>query len=115
MISIFLYFICSFDYTFIKGLVDLVEELDPSQIHVQVSQYLRSKKWDTRVAAAHAVGAIAENVKHTSLTELSGCVEAKLLEAGISATFDDVVTWSSSHSKIGAGTSFRRSFSLCCL
>ncbi|KAL8521551.1 hypothetical protein ACS0TY_011900 [Phlomoides rotata] len=73
----------------------------------KVSQYLRSKKWDTRVAAAHAVGAIAENVKHTSLTDLSGCVESKMLEAGISATFDDVVTWSSSHSEIGAGTSFR--------
>ncbi|KAI3468468.1 hypothetical protein Pfo_025131 [Paulownia fortunei] len=73
----------------------------------KVSQYLRSKKWDTRVAAAHAVGAIAENVKHTSLTELSSCVEVKMLEAGISATFEDVVTWLNCHSKIGASTSFR--------
>ncbi|PIN15322.1 hypothetical protein CDL12_12043 [Handroanthus impetiginosus] len=72
----------------------------------KVSQYLRSKKWDTRVAAAHAVGAIAENVKHTSLTELSSCVEVKMAEAGISATFDDVMTWSNFDSNI-AGTSFR--------
>ncbi|KAK6131978.1 hypothetical protein DH2020_034285 [Rehmannia glutinosa] len=73
----------------------------------KVSQYLRSKKWDTRVAAARAVGAIAENVKHTSLTELSSCVELKMLEAGISATFEDVVTWPNCHSKIGTSTSFR--------
>ncbi|KAL6533717.1 btaf1 RNA polymerase II, B-TFIID transcription factor-associated, 170kDa [Orobanche hederae] len=73
----------------------------------KVSQYLRSKKWDTRVAAAHAVGAIAENVKHTSLTELSSCVELKLLDAGISATFEDVVTLPNFRSKIGGSTSFR--------
>ncbi|KAK4435640.1 TATA-binding protein-associated factor BTAF1 [Sesamum alatum] len=73
----------------------------------KVSQYLRSKKWDTRVAAAHAVGAIADNVKHTTLTELSSSVEAKMLEAGICATFDDVVTWPNCRSKFGTGTSFR--------
>ncbi|XP_042034375.1 TATA-binding protein-associated factor BTAF1-like isoform X1 [Salvia splendens] len=72
----------------------------------KVSQYLRSKKWDTRVAAAHAIGAIAENVKHTSVTELSSCVDAKMLEAGISATFDDVVALPNWHSRTGAGTSF---------
>ncbi|KAH6823556.1 ROOT GROWTH DEFECTIVE 3 [Perilla frutescens var. hirtella] len=73
----------------------------------KVSQYLRSKKWDTRVAAAHAIGAIAENVKHMSVTELSSCVEAKMLESGISATFDDVVALPHRHSRIGAHTSFR--------
>ncbi|KAG8375288.1 hypothetical protein BUALT_Bualt10G0084800 [Buddleja alternifolia] len=73
----------------------------------KVSQYLRSKKWDTRVAAAHAIGAIAENVKHTSLNELSSCVEGKMSEAGISATFDDVATWPNCQSRIEAGTSFR--------
>lgn len=77
--------------------------------HVQVSQYLHSRKWDTRVAAARAVGAIAENVKHSSLIELAGCVDARLSEAAISATFDDVATWQNGHSKIGSGTSFRRS------
>lgn len=79
---------------------------------LQVSQYLRSKKWDTRVAAAHAIGAIADNVKHTSATELSSCVDGKMLEAGISATFDDVVALPNWHSRTGAGTSFRRFFSL---
>ena len=77
-----------------------------------MSQYLRSKKWDTRVAAAHAIGAIAENVKHTSVTELSSSVDAKMLEAGISATFDDVVALPNWHSRTGAGTSFGRFFSL---
>lgn len=73
----------------------------------KVSQYLRSKKWDTRVAAAHAIGSIAENVKHMSLTELSSSVEAKMLEGGISATFDDVVALPNWHSRTGASTSFR--------
>ncbi|GFP81580.1 tata-binding protein-associated factor btaf1 [Phtheirospermum japonicum] len=73
----------------------------------KVSQYLRSKKWDTRVAAAHAVGAIAENVKHTSLTELSSCVESKMLEAEISATFEDAVSWPNFQSKTGGSTNFR--------
>lgn len=82
----------------------------PWSNEVQVSQYLRSKKWDTRVAAAHAIGAIAENVKHMSLTELSSSVEAKMLEGGISATFDDVVALPNWHSRTGASTSFRRFF-----
>ncbi|XP_075506033.1 TATA-binding protein-associated factor BTAF1-like isoform X1 [Primulina tabacum] len=73
----------------------------------KVSQYLHSKKWDTRVAAARAVGAIAENVKHTSLTEISSCLEVKLSGVGISATFDEVVIWPNYHSKIVGGTSFR--------
>lgn len=77
---------------------------------VQVSQYLCSKKWDTRVAAAHAIGAIAENVKHTSRTELSSCVEGKMSEAGVSAPFDDVMALPNWHSRTGAGTSFRRCF-----
>ncbi|GER39629.1 TATA-binding protein-associated factor, partial [Striga asiatica] len=73
----------------------------------KMSQYLRSKKWETRVAAAHAVGAIAENVKHISLTELSSSVESKISEAGISATFEDVVTWPNFHSKLGGSISFQ--------
>ncbi|GER39803.1 TATA-binding protein-associated factor BTAF1 [Striga asiatica] len=73
----------------------------------KVSQSLRSKKWETRVAAAHAVGAIAESVKHISLTELSSSVESKMSKAGISATFEDVVTWPNFHSKLVGSTSFR--------
>lgn len=74
----------------------------------QVSQFLRSKNWDTRVAAAHAIGAIAQNVKHTCLTELFSCVETKMSEAGISGTVEDVVAWPNFHSKIVASVSFRR-------
>lgn len=74
----------------------------------QVSHYLRSKNWDTRVAAAHAIGAIAQNVKHTSLNELFACVESKMSEAGISSSVEDVVAWPNFNSKIVASVSFRR-------
>lgn len=57
----------------------------------QVSQYLRSKNWDTRVAAAHAIGAIAQNVKHTSVSELIDCVGLKISEAGLSGSIEDVL------------------------
>ncbi|KAL6965445.1 btaf1 RNA polymerase II, B-TFIID transcription factor-associated, 170kDa [Sarracenia purpurea var. burkii] len=73
----------------------------------QVSQYLRSKNWDTRVAAAHAIGAISSNVKHTSLTELYTCVQTKLSEAGISGVAEDVVGLTNFDPKCFAGISFR--------
>ena len=37
---------------------------------VQVSQYLRSKNWDTKVATAHAIGAIAENVNSFNVNKV---------------------------------------------
>ncbi|XP_062180641.1 TATA-binding protein-associated factor BTAF1-like [Phragmites australis] len=55
----------------------------------KVSQYTRSKNWDTRVAAAHAIGAIAENVKHTSLNDLFASVEAEKLASGMSDGTDE--------------------------
>ncbi|KAF8783592.1 hypothetical protein HU200_000532 [Digitaria exilis] len=55
----------------------------------KVSQYARSKSWDTRVAAAHAIGAIAENVKHTSLKDLCASVEAEKHASGLSDGGDD--------------------------
>lgn len=78
----------------------------------KVSQYLRSKNWDTRVAAAHAIGAIAENVKHSSLSELFACVGKRMSEAGISGEVEDVVAWPDYHPKIMAGSPFRRCWSL---
>jgi TATA-binding protein-associated factor len=57
-----------------------------------VSQYSRSKNWDTRVAAAHAIGAIAENVKHTSLTDLFTSVEAEKHASGLSYGADDATS-----------------------
>lgn len=48
----------------------------------QVRQFLRSQKWETRVAAAQAVGAIAESVKHVSVQELVALAEDELLKAG---------------------------------
>ncbi|CAL4887597.1 unnamed protein product [Urochloa decumbens] len=55
----------------------------------KVSQYTRSKNWDTRVAAAHAIGAIADNVKHTSLKDLCASVEAEKHASGLSDGSDD--------------------------
>ncbi|KAF7836433.1 TATA-binding protein-associated factor BTAF1 [Senna tora] len=71
-----------------------------------VSQYLRSKSWDTRVAAAHAIGAISENVKHTCLAELIASIELKMAEAGLSGSADDLCAWPYLQSKI-IGSSFR--------
>ncbi|KAL5543287.1 hypothetical protein UlMin_010997, partial [Ulmus minor] len=36
----------------------------------KVSQYLRSKNWDTKVATAHAIGAIAENVNSFNVNKV---------------------------------------------
>ncbi|XVE62439.1 hypothetical protein DITRI_Ditri06bG0118400 [Diplodiscus trichospermus] len=80
---------------------------DLNSLLKKVSQYLRSKNWDTRVAAAHAIGAIAQNVKHTSLADLLSSVGAKMTYAGISATAEDMVASPDLHSKIVAGVSFR--------
>ncbi|KAK3159851.1 hypothetical protein QOZ80_1BG0051830 [Eleusine coracana subsp. coracana] len=55
----------------------------------KVSQFSRSKNWDTRVAAAHAIGAIAENVKHTSLKDLFTSVETEKHASGLSYGTDD--------------------------
>ncbi|CAL9077601.1 TATA-binding protein-associated factor BTAF1 isoform X2 [Musa acuminata AAA Group] len=63
---------------------------DLNSLLKKVSQYLRSRNWDTRVAAAHAIGSIAENVRHTSLKELLKSLEGELMEAGYSDVCKDV-------------------------
>ncbi|KAK9093560.1 hypothetical protein Syun_028471 [Stephania yunnanensis] len=81
---------------------------DLNSLLKKVSQYLRSKSWDTRVAAAHAIGAISENVKHTCLNELFSFIESEISKAGISFSVEDVVTsFRKSHPDIAAGLSFR--------
>ncbi|KAL8195695.1 hypothetical protein R6Q57_025448 [Mikania cordata] len=80
---------------------------DLSSVLHKVSQYLRSKNWDTRVAAAHAIGAIAGCFKHSSITELFNLVETKMKEACINCSVEDVVFWPTSHPKISASTSFQ--------
>nr|BAD25208.1 putative SNF2 domain-containing protein [Oryza sativa Japonica Group] len=63
----------------------------PQELNVllkKVSPYLRSKNWDTRVAAAHAIGAIAENVKHTSVKDLFASAEAEKHASGLSGIGD---------------------------
>ncbi|KAJ6975055.1 hypothetical protein NC653_031023 [Populus alba x Populus x berolinensis] len=72
-----------------------------------VSQNLHSKNWDTRVAAAHAIGAIAQNVKHTSLTELFASVETKMSEIGVSGHVEDLVACPNFHSQIISNGLFR--------
>ncbi|KAK8520084.1 hypothetical protein V6N13_031448 [Hibiscus sabdariffa] len=80
---------------------------DLNSLLKKVSSYLHSKNWETRVAAAHAIGAIAQNVKHTSLAELFSSVGTKMTGAGISANVKDVVVSPELHSKIVSGVSFR--------
>ncbi|XP_056161735.1 TATA-binding protein-associated factor BTAF1-like [Syzygium oleosum] len=64
---------------------------DLASLLKKVAQYLRSKNWDTRVAAAHAIGAIAQNVKHTSVNELFAAVEMKMSEIGIDGTLGNIL------------------------
>ncbi|CAL9089375.1 unnamed protein product, partial [Musa textilis] len=79
----------------------------------QVSQYLRSRNWDTRVAAAHAIGSIAENVRHTSLKELLKSLEGELMEAGYSDVCKDVgASVSDMCPNPTAGLSFKRCWNL---
>lgn len=80
---------------------------DLNSLLSKVSQYLHSKNWDTRVAAAHAIGAIAESVKHASLDDLCKCVEKKMLEEEIPGSADEVVAWPSYHPNFVDGASLR--------
>uniref|UniRef100_A0A1J3DBB1 TATA-binding protein-associated factor BTAF1 n=1 Tax=Noccaea caerulescens TaxID=107243 RepID=A0A1J3DBB1_NOCCA len=80
---------------------------DLSSLLRKVLHYLRSKKWDTRVAAAHAIGAVVQNVKHTSLSELLNSLATKLGEAGMSGNVDEVVASDSLQSKLLANAPFR--------
>ncbi|KAF8117364.1 hypothetical protein N665_0011s0084 [Sinapis alba] len=80
---------------------------DLSSLLRKVLHYLRSKKWDTRVAAAHAIGAIVLNVKHTSLSELLNSLATKLGEAGLSGNVDEVVASGNLQSKLQANAPFR--------
>ncbi|KAL2614154.1 hypothetical protein R1flu_025846 [Riccia fluitans] len=48
----------------------------------QVRQFLRSKSWDTRVAAAQAIGAIAENVSHPTVKDIYTKAEVELAALG---------------------------------
>lgn len=75
---------------------------------------MRSKNWDTRVAAAHAVGSIAENVKHATLKELSEWIEKELSAVGVN---DDVkekmmVEWSNYDFSSATALTFRRSLTI---
>ncbi|KAE8721381.1 TATA-binding protein-associated factor BTAF1 [Hibiscus syriacus] len=80
---------------------------DLNSLLKKVSSYLHSKNWETRVAAAHAIGAIAQNVKHTSLADLFSSVGTKMTGSGISSYVNDVVVSPELHSKIVSGVSFR--------
>ncbi|KAH0884940.1 hypothetical protein HID58_061036 [Brassica napus] len=80
---------------------------DLSSLLRKVLHYLRSKKWDTRVAAAHAIGAIVLNVKHISLSELLNSLGTKLGEAGLSGNVDEVVASGNLQSKLQANAPFR--------
>uniref|UniRef100_A0A7N0U9X5 TATA-binding protein-associated factor BTAF1 n=1 Tax=Kalanchoe fedtschenkoi TaxID=63787 RepID=A0A7N0U9X5_KALFE len=80
---------------------------DLSSLLRKVSQYLHSKNWDTRVAAAQAIGAIAENVKCTSLSELYRLAQNKMSEAGCSPDTENVLEGSSFDAEILSSNSFK--------
>ncbi|PKI63766.1 hypothetical protein CRG98_015836 [Punica granatum] len=80
---------------------------DLTSLLKKVAQYLRSKNWDTRVAAAHAIGAISQNVKHTSWTDLFSTIETKMSDVGMTGALQDVLAWPAFHSKVLSSVSFR--------
>ncbi|CAN6448955.1 unnamed protein product [Victoria cruziana] len=80
---------------------------DLSSLLKKISQFLRSKNWDTRVAAAHAVGAIAENVGHTSLNEMFSRLESEMLKVGVPDDVKVLVSnWCNASPTPTAGLSF---------
>lgn len=79
---------------------------DLTSLLKKVAQYLRSKNWDTRVAAAHAIGAIAQNVKHTSVNDLYAAVEMKMSETGIDGSLGNILAWPN-QSKFVSSISFQ--------
>lgn len=52
---------------------------------------IHSKNWDTRVAAAAAVGAIAENVNHRSLKEVIACAQKHLSNLGYDIDLNEIL------------------------
>ncbi|KAL3681420.1 hypothetical protein R1sor_024376 [Riccia sorocarpa] len=62
-----------------------IAKLHPTELRPllrRVRQFLRSKSWDTRVAAAQAIGAIAENVGHPTVKDIFAKAEAELAAVG---------------------------------
>eukprot|EP00249_Psilotum_nudum_P027051 c34319_g1_i1 orf=1-864(-) len=57
----------------------------------KVCPYLRSKNWDTRVAAAQAIGAISENVSHISVKGLLANTELELGNMGHHINLSDIM------------------------
>jgi TATA-binding protein-associated factor len=66
----------------------------------RIAKYLRSSSWETRIAASQAIGAIAENVAHTTVKDL-------LAQAGAHVHSDEKPRNSIS---IGKGASFGLTF-----
>eukprot|EP00897_Mesotaenium_endlicherianum_P006570 jgi/Mesen1/5941/ME000301S05068 len=56
----------------------------------KVHPYLKSKSWETRVAAAQALGAIAQSVAHPTVAQLRAAAERALSKAGVSALVTDL-------------------------
>lgn len=57
----------------------------------KVCPLIHSKNWDTRVAAAAAVGAIAENVNHMSLKEVIACAQKHLSNLGYNIDLNEIL------------------------
>ncbi|MCO5611453.1 hypothetical protein L7F22_065706 [Adiantum nelumboides] len=67
----------------------------PEDLHAllkKVYPLLHNRNWDTRVAAATAVGAIAENVNYLSLNEVLACAQKILSSLGCNINLYEVLT-----------------------
>jgi TATA-binding protein-associated factor len=70
---------------------------------------LRSKSWDTRVAAAQAIGAIAENVPHVTVREVLAKAEAALAKDGVpTSLLEALVTSQEAGSESSTSLAFHR-------
>ncbi|KAI5064208.1 hypothetical protein GOP47_0020878 [Adiantum capillus-veneris] len=67
----------------------------PEDLHAllkKVYPLLHNRNWDTRVAAATAVGAIAENVNHLSLKDVVACAQKHLSTLGCNIDLYEVLS-----------------------
>lgn len=70
---------------------------------------MRSKSWDTRVAAAQAIGAIAENVPHVTVREVLAKAEAALAKDGVPRSLlEALVTSQEAESESSTSLAFHR-------
>ncbi|XP_024523098.1 TATA-binding protein-associated factor BTAF1 [Selaginella moellendorffii] len=74
----------------------------------RVGHFLRSKSWETRVAAAHAIGSIAENVSHVTVRELVARAQKNIQRMGCTTLNLENVLTASGEKQPSPGLAFSR-------